>query len=145
MTVRVAYSLCGPTPGAEFAELKDLTQMLPMGFGDDMLRFNGLGERITWAMNNNNKPSDARQAEVLRDRPMGRGARDVDHDALAERGIGGSVADDFRARESGSADHRAALVDRAFEQCVAGESAPHESPGDGMDGAGPPRGGNRQS
>jgi predicted amidohydrolase YtcJ len=59
MTVRVAYSLCGPTPGAEFAELKDLTQMLPMGFGDDMLRFNGLGERITWAMNNNNKPSDA--------------------------------------------------------------------------------------
>jgi predicted amidohydrolase YtcJ len=58
MTVRIAYSLCGPTPGAEFAELKDLTQMLPMGFGDDMLRFNGLGERITWAMNNNNKPSD---------------------------------------------------------------------------------------
>ena len=33
--------------------------MLPMGFGDDMLRFNGIGERITWAMNNNNKPSDA--------------------------------------------------------------------------------------
>ncbi len=59
MTVRVAYSLCGPTPGSEFAELKDLTQMLPMGFGDDMLRFNGLGERITWAMNNNAKPSDA--------------------------------------------------------------------------------------
>jgi predicted amidohydrolase YtcJ len=59
MTVRVAYSICGDPPGAEFAELKDLTQMLPMGFGDDMLRFNGLGERITWAMNNNNKPSDA--------------------------------------------------------------------------------------
>jgi len=60
MTVRVAYSLCGDPPGAEFAALKDLTQMLPMGFGDDMLRFNGLGERITWAMNNNNnKPSDA--------------------------------------------------------------------------------------
>jgi predicted amidohydrolase YtcJ len=59
MTVRVAYSLCGDPPGAEFAELKDLTQMLPMGFGDDMLRFNGLGERITWAMNNNNKPTDA--------------------------------------------------------------------------------------
>jgi len=59
MTVRVAYSLCGDPPGAEFAELKDLTQLLPMGFGDDMLRFNGIGERITWAMNNNNKPSDA--------------------------------------------------------------------------------------
>jgi predicted amidohydrolase YtcJ len=59
MTVRVAYALCGNTAGSEFAELKDLTQMLPMGFGDDMLRFNGLGERITWAMNNNNKPSEA--------------------------------------------------------------------------------------
>jgi predicted amidohydrolase YtcJ len=30
-----------------------------MGFGDDMLRFNGLGERITLAMNNNNAPSQA--------------------------------------------------------------------------------------
>jgi predicted amidohydrolase YtcJ len=59
MTVRVAYSLCGQTPGAEFEELKSLTQLLPMGFGDDMLRFNGLGERITAAMNNNNKPSEA--------------------------------------------------------------------------------------
>src|ERR1019366_2720482 len=59
MTVRVAYSLCGQTPGAEFEELRSLTQLLPMGFGDDMLRFNGLGERITAAMNNNNKPSEA--------------------------------------------------------------------------------------
>ena len=59
MTVRVAYSLCGQTPGSELAELKALTSVLPMGFGDDMLRFNGLGERITVAMNNNEKPSEA--------------------------------------------------------------------------------------
>jgi predicted amidohydrolase YtcJ len=59
LTVRVAYSLNGITPGKEFEELKDLTQMLPMGFGDSMLRFNGIGERITWAMNNNNNPSEA--------------------------------------------------------------------------------------
>jgi predicted amidohydrolase YtcJ len=59
LTVRVAYSLCGITPGKEFEELKDLTQMLPMGFGDEMLRFNGIGERITWAMNNNNNPTEA--------------------------------------------------------------------------------------
>lgn len=57
MTVRVAYSLCGNNPGAEFEEFKNLTQLLPMGFGDDMLKFNGLGERITAAMNNNNRPS----------------------------------------------------------------------------------------
>ncbi|HTD43277.1 MAG TPA: amidohydrolase [Bryobacteraceae bacterium] len=59
LTVRVAYSLCGPTAGKEFEELQGLTQLLPMGFGDDMLRFNGIGERITWAMNNNEKPTEA--------------------------------------------------------------------------------------
>ena len=57
LTLRVAYSLCGPTAGHEFEELKNLTQMLPLGFGDDMLKFNGLGERITWGMNNNNHPT----------------------------------------------------------------------------------------
>jgi len=59
MTVRVAYSLCGQTPGGEFEELKAFTRLMPMGFGDDMLRFNGLGERITVAMNNNDKPTEA--------------------------------------------------------------------------------------
>jgi predicted amidohydrolase YtcJ len=57
LTIRVAYSLCGPTPGKEFDELKSLTQMLPQGFGDDMLKFNGIGERITWGMNNNDHPT----------------------------------------------------------------------------------------
>jgi hypothetical protein len=59
MTVRVAYTFNGQTPGKEFQELRDLTSDLPMGSGDDMLRFNGLGERITVAMNNNNAPSQA--------------------------------------------------------------------------------------
>jgi predicted amidohydrolase YtcJ len=57
LTLRIAYSLCGPTPGKEFEELKSLTQMLPQGFGDDMLKFNGIGERITWGMNNNDHPT----------------------------------------------------------------------------------------
>jgi hypothetical protein len=58
MTVRVAYTLCGQTPGAEFEELKGLVALMPQGFGDDMLRFGGLGERITAAMNNNNRPTE---------------------------------------------------------------------------------------
>jgi predicted amidohydrolase YtcJ len=57
LTIRVAYSLCGPTPGNEFEELNNLTQMLPQGFGDDMLKFNGIGERVTWGMNNNDYPT----------------------------------------------------------------------------------------
>jgi predicted amidohydrolase YtcJ len=57
MTVRVAYTFNGQTSGKEFEELQELTRDRPMGSGDDMLRFNGLGERITVAMNNNNAPS----------------------------------------------------------------------------------------
>jgi predicted amidohydrolase YtcJ len=57
MTVRVAYSLCGMTPGKEFEEYQNYLAMMPMGFGDDMLHFNGIGERITWAMNNATNPS----------------------------------------------------------------------------------------
>jgi predicted amidohydrolase YtcJ len=57
LTVRVAYSLNGQTAGSELEELKSLTALLPMGFGDDRLHFNGLGERITFAMNNNPEPT----------------------------------------------------------------------------------------
>jgi predicted amidohydrolase YtcJ len=59
MTVRVAYSLNGQTAGREKEELAQLTELLPMGFGDAYLKFNGIGERITLAMNNNPSPSDA--------------------------------------------------------------------------------------
>jgi len=63
LTVRVAYSICGFTPGKEFEEYKAYAALLPMGFGDDMLKFNGVGERITWAMNNNEKPTDEQKAK----------------------------------------------------------------------------------
>ncbi|HEU4616417.1 MAG TPA: amidohydrolase [Gammaproteobacteria bacterium] len=59
LTVRVAYALNGQTPGRELEEFKTLTALLPQGFGDEMLRFNGLGERVTLAMNNNPSPSAA--------------------------------------------------------------------------------------
>lgn len=57
MTVRIAYALNGQTAGSEFDELQSLTRMTPMGFGDAFLRFNGIGERITFAMNNNDTPT----------------------------------------------------------------------------------------
>ena len=59
LTVRVAYSLFAQNIGNEFDEFKNLTQLTPMGFGDDMLRFNGIGERITGAMYNNDNPDAA--------------------------------------------------------------------------------------
>jgi len=59
MTVRVAYSLNGQTSGKEFDDYKSLLALVPMGFGDGMLHFVGLGERLTEAMNNNPRPTDA--------------------------------------------------------------------------------------
>lgn len=65
LTLRVAYSLFAQNPGAELAEYRNLTQMMPMGFGDDMLRFNGIGERVTIAMYNNNRPDAATREKFL--------------------------------------------------------------------------------
>jgi predicted amidohydrolase YtcJ len=64
-TVRVAYSLFAQNPGAELAEYRNLTQLLPMGFGDDMLKFNGIGERVTLALYNNNAPDAKVRADFL--------------------------------------------------------------------------------
>ena len=61
LTVRVAYSINGQTSGSELDEFKSLTALVPMGFGDDMLRFNGLGERVTVALNNNDRPTEAQK------------------------------------------------------------------------------------
>ena len=65
LTVRVAYSIFSQNVGAEMAEFKGLTPLLPMGFGDDMLHFNGIGERITGAMYNNNSPDAAAKEKFL--------------------------------------------------------------------------------
>ena len=65
LTLRVRYSLCAPRRGHELEDLQDLTQVLPMGFGDDWLRFNGIGENVTWGMYNNETPSEAQKEQLL--------------------------------------------------------------------------------
>jgi predicted amidohydrolase YtcJ len=69
LTLRVRYSLCAPRRGHELEDFKELTQVMPMGFGDEWLRFNGIGENVTWGMYNNDTPTDAQKdqlAAVLR-------------------------------------------------------------------------------
>ena len=136
LTVRVAYSLNGQTAGGELAELQSLTALLPMGFGDDRLHFNGLGERITFAMNNNPEPTaehKERYYEIVR--------------WAAERGMTITMhwgPDDtvqhllehLRARESRGADRAAALVDRALERRVGGDAEAHERARRRLDRAG---------
>ena len=66
LTVRVAYSISAPRLGNELADYQLLTRFLPMGVGNAMLRFNGIGERVTWGLYNNDAPSDAQKDEFYR-------------------------------------------------------------------------------
>ena len=64
LTLRVTYSLSAPAPGSELADFERLTRHLPMGAGEGLLRFNGLGENVTWGMYNNEKPTPDDQAAL---------------------------------------------------------------------------------
>jgi hypothetical protein len=59
LPLRVVYSIFAPRPGSELEDFQADTRFLPMGAGDDWLRFNGLGECITWGMYNNDTPGEA--------------------------------------------------------------------------------------
>ena len=64
LTLRVRYSLSAPRRDRELEDFKELTQLLPMGFGDDWLRFNGIGENVTWGHYNNDNPSDVQKEQL---------------------------------------------------------------------------------
>ena len=64
LTLRVRYSLSAPRRERELDDFKALTQRLPMGFGDDWLRFNGIGENVTWGHYNNDNPNDAQKEQL---------------------------------------------------------------------------------
>jgi predicted amidohydrolase YtcJ len=66
LTVRVAYSLCAPRRSHELEDLQAMTAAMPMGFGDDYLRFNGIGENVVWGMYNNEKPTEDDRDRLFR-------------------------------------------------------------------------------
>lgn len=66
LTVRVNFSLSAPARGQELQDFQALTALLPMGWGDGLLRFNGIGENVTWGMYNNESPQTHDQAELHR-------------------------------------------------------------------------------
>jgi len=63
LTLRVAYTVFAQKRGSELEDYRNLTQLLPMGMGDEMLRFNGIGENVAWGMYNNDSPSDEDKAQ----------------------------------------------------------------------------------
>jgi predicted amidohydrolase YtcJ len=65
LTLRIVYSLCAPRRDHELTDFEALTAMLPQGFGDDWLRFNGIGENVTWGMYNNDAPSEAQKEQLF--------------------------------------------------------------------------------
>jgi predicted amidohydrolase YtcJ len=66
MNLRVAYFVSAQTAGAERVDFERDLRFVPMGFGDRWLRFNGIGERVTFGMYNNEKP-DAADIAVFED------------------------------------------------------------------------------
>ncbi len=66
LTLRVIYSFSAPAPGSEFDDFDRLTKDRPLGAGDGYLRFNGIGENVTWGMYNNDKPSSDDKAGLAR-------------------------------------------------------------------------------
>ncbi len=64
LTLRVRYSLSAPRRDHELADFQALTQRLPMGFGDDWLRFNGIGENVTWGLYNNDHPTTSQKEQL---------------------------------------------------------------------------------
>jgi len=63
LTLRVVYTVFAQKRGSELEDYRNLTQLLPMGMGDEMLRFNGIGENVAWGMYNNDNPSEADKAQ----------------------------------------------------------------------------------
>ena len=64
LTLRVSYSLSAPAPGEdEMKTFQDLTRLVPAGFGDDMLRFAGIGEIVTWCLYNNDHPTEQQKQQ----------------------------------------------------------------------------------
>jgi len=63
LTLRIAYTVFAQKRGSELEDYRNLTQLVPMGFGDEMLRFNGIGENVAWGMYNNDSPSEADKAQ----------------------------------------------------------------------------------
>ena len=65
LTLRVAYTIFAQGRGKELEDYQALTQLLPMGFGDSMLRFNGIGENVAWGVYNNDNPPEAAREQFF--------------------------------------------------------------------------------
>ncbi len=132
LTVRVAYSL---SPWAGFKDLQSAIQMLPMGFGDEMLHFNGLGESITAGMYNNDHPTEADKQQYYEIvKWAAEHGLTVTQHWSRDASVGELLA--VFERVNRMCLCAAAMVDCALERCVGGDTTAHASAGRRLDRAG---------
>ncbi len=139
-TLRVTFHISAD----RLADFKTLTAFTPMNFGDDWLRYRGIGESLTRGIYDGSTVGPALQPlrqgprRVLRGRALGRRARHQRPPACGERQ--GGVADPrlLRGGEQGIPDSLAALADRASGECLRRHLAADEGARHGLGGAGPP-------
>jgi predicted amidohydrolase YtcJ len=62
LSLRIVYHFQSQKRGAEVDDIKATLPLLPRGFGDDMLRFNGIGEVIIWSMHDGDTTGPGFQA-----------------------------------------------------------------------------------
>jgi len=66
LSLRVAYTIFAQGRGKEQEDYQNLTQLLPMGFGDEKLRFNGIGENVAWGVYNNDDAGEGAKEQFYR-------------------------------------------------------------------------------
>lgn len=101
LNLRVAYHFQSQKRGGEVDDIKATLAMLPRGFGDDMLRFNGVGEVVIWSMHDGDTTGPGFQApeegkEALRE--VARWAAEqgiVVHMHASSDGAAGQILDIF--------------------------------------------------
>lgn len=64
LPIRVAFSVSAPRPNHELDDFIAMTSLMPMGFGDEWLRFNGIGENVTWGFYNNDHPTSDQAGQL---------------------------------------------------------------------------------
>ena len=63
LSVRVNYFISAPARGGELDFFKTYIAQHPVGSGDAYFRFNGIGERVTFGMYNNDSPNEADKSD----------------------------------------------------------------------------------
>ncbi len=64
LKLRVRFHICAPKSATELDDFKQIVQRPELTPNTPFLRFNGIGENVTWSMYNNETPSDEQKSQL---------------------------------------------------------------------------------